>query len=503
MRRALELRDSKLVLERRRNVRCGSTLLDALREEAERRAAVLSVRGVRGAVERGVTVDGRGARRVIEVDRLTVLGAEAVSRERAMHVGLEHRSEEEQRDQRSDRALKAAHAITTLEVVPHLSSPLAAEVRLLYNDVMMTPHELVVVGAGVAGLSLARALARRGASVRVLERSRGLGGRCATRRVEGQPVDHGTPMLHGRAKPFVEELLSFSTAAGVTPLFDWPHHVRGAGTPCQPQASRGDGVRLAVREGVSAFAKHLARQDGVELELETRVERIAVAAGGFRLETSRGERRAETLILTPPGDQTLELLRPLVAEGGEELGALVETLRTVYLLPCLTLIAGYRDAPTLDVHLRLPGPPSPIHSLVHDSSKRAAGATTTLVLQAQPLFSRAHLEEPEARWAPELLAAGAELLGEWAARPAWQQAHRWRHARVARGSELSHASLLRFPGGARLGLCGDAFHPAGGVEGAYLSGLELATRLDAGAATSVRQDPGAATLSSVRGQPCR
>lgn len=365
---------------------------------------------------------------------------------------------------------------------------------------MMTSHELLVVGAGVAGLSLARALARRGASVRVLEKSRGLGGRCATRRVDGQPVDHGTPMLHGRAAPFVEELLAFSASAGVTPLFDWPHHLRGAGTPCQPQAYRGAGVRLAVREGVSSLAKHLARQPGVELELETRVERIAPVAGGFRLETSRGERRAATLILTPPVDQALELLEPLGAVGGEELRALCETLRTVHTLPCLTLLAGYRDAPALDFHLRLPGPPSPIHSLVHDSSKREASALATLVVQAQPVFSRARLEEPEERWAPELLAACAELLGGWAARPAWQQAHRWRYARVARGSELSHASLLRFPGGARLGLCGDGFHPAGGVEGAYLSGLELATRIDAGAATSVR--PAGDAPSSVRGQPC-
>jgi phytoene dehydrogenase-like protein len=49
----------------------------------------------------------------------------------------------------------------------------------------------VIVGAGIAGLACARELASCGREAVVLERSRGVGGRCATRRVNGQPVDHG------------------------------------------------------------------------------------------------------------------------------------------------------------------------------------------------------------------------------------------------------------------------------------------------------------------------
>ncbi|MFN9939342.1 MAG: FAD-dependent oxidoreductase, partial [bacterium] len=43
-------------------------------------------------------------------------------------------------------------------------------------------YDVVVVGAGVAGLACAGALRESGASVVVLEKSRGVGGRCATRR---------------------------------------------------------------------------------------------------------------------------------------------------------------------------------------------------------------------------------------------------------------------------------------------------------------------------------
>ena len=53
--------------------------------------------------------------------------------------------------------------------------------------------DVVVVGAGVAGLQCARRLRDAGLQVVVLDKARGVGGRVATRRVDGQPVDHGGP----------------------------------------------------------------------------------------------------------------------------------------------------------------------------------------------------------------------------------------------------------------------------------------------------------------------
>jgi renalase len=47
---------------------------------------------------------------------------------------------------------------------------------------------------------------------------------------------------------------------------------------------------------------------------------------------------------------------------------------------------------------------------------------------------------------------------------------------VAAGSELAQPVAVRLDGGAALGVAGDGFHAAGGVEGAYLSGLALAER---------------------------
>ena len=95
----------------------------------------------------------------------------------------------------------------------------------------MDRPRVVVVGAGVAGLACARELARRGLPVVVLERARGVGGRCATRHVDGRPVDFGTFYLH--AKPGLYFTFALNHIGGI--LFRWYRDTLG-----------GDEVRAAL-----------------------------------------------------------------------------------------------------------------------------------------------------------------------------------------------------------------------------------------------------------------
>jgi predicted NAD/FAD-dependent oxidoreductase len=334
--------------------------------------------------------------------------------------------------------------------------------------------DVIVLGAGVAGLSLARQLTAQGLKVWIIEKSRGVGGRCATRRVNGLPVDHGLPLLHGRSSIFAETIAAMSDAQLIA---DWPIHRRGPGTPCQPQGFDSQSYRLAIGEGVSAFAKFLAR--GLQIQLNTTIERIAWEQGCVRLfDQQQREYQAHGVVLSCPAPQALELLRPL-ADVSKEMSDVLRVLAQVHMVPCLTLLAGYDDGPPLPWQLYLPGPEHPLHSIIEDSSKRPRedGEQKVFVLQAKPRFSRNHLAEPPESWSALLLQDAAELLGSWMGQPLWHQCHRWRYARVQPCAELSRSILLTEQGGPLLGLCGDAFHPAGGVEGAFLSGIELAQRL--------------------------
>jgi renalase len=338
--------------------------------------------------------------------------------------------------------------------------------------------DTLIVGAGVAGLSLCRQLTGQGVEAAVLEREARVGGRCVTWHDQDRRADLGVSVLHGRSAAFNAALEELS---GGDDLPDWPLHLKGPGTPCQPQGLRPPSRRLALAQGVGAFPALLAAGQPVELGVE--VTRLALSQEQDHLELQLldgGVRRARAVMLTCPAPAARVLLATLAPSGGREIQALIQVLQGVHVMPCLTVIAGYDQRPAEQGwHLMLPDHDSPIHTLVNESSKRPRSSGMVLVIQGRPGFSRRTLQEERVAeaWGQLLLAAAAAQLGSWVSQPSWRQHHVWAEARVQRGDELSHPVLLRFPGGATLGLCGEAFNPAGGVEGAYLSGLELARRV--------------------------
>ena len=329
-----------------------------------------------------------------------------------------------------------------------------------------------VVGAGVAGLSLARALSSRGMGTVVLERARGVGGRCATRRIGSRPVDHGVAYLHGRTDLFRAEIESLDDSEKIP---GWPRTHDGAGVPCQPEAFDAYALRLALRSGVSRFAKQLAQ--GLDVRLQSEV--VALQADrGWKLMLSSGETlEAETVVLTMPAPSAVALLRA-VPSLPTAFSAIIPILELIRTLPCLTIIARYRETVAPPAwEASFPAKGDAVHTILHDSSKRVAPLPVTLVIQARPRFSREHLGQPSERWSRLLLQEAAALHGCWAADPETLQAHAWHHARVDAPSRLVAPLLVRDRNGSGLGLAGDGLHHAGGVEGAFLSGLALAERI--------------------------
>lgn len=334
---------------------------------------------------------------------------------------------------------------------------------------------VLIVGAGVSGLSCARALSEGGREVLLLERARGVGGRCATRRLDGQGIDHGPAFLHGRDPAFLAAL----AAVPATPLRGWPEAVKGTGQPCQPEAFAAGERRVAFAEGVSAFPRHLA--SGLDVRLQTTVSALEPDGDQVRVRTGKEELlRAETVVLAVAAEQALALLEALPSPA-PDVAAARALLKFSHSQACLALLALYPDgAPRPEWQVWYPEDSKVFQLVTHDSSKRPGAARLALMMQGRPSWSRAHLEDPA--WPEALLDEAARLLGPWAARPATTHAHRWRYARSDRASELARPLLLTLPGGGRLGVCGERFAPGGGVEGAWRSGQIMARRLLAGGA---------------------
>lgn len=341
-------------------------------------------------------------------------------------------------------------------------------------------NDVIVIGAGVAGLACARGLTEAGRQVLVVERARGVGGRCATRRFEGQPVDLGPLFLHGDDPAFLAAVASVPGAVA-----GWPRHVNGVGAPCQPDALQTHQRRFTMEQGLSAFPKHLAA--GLTVQLSTSV--VGVEAGPHTMlvrTADGGVLEAKDVVIALPVEQSLALLMGMSgpAVDDKQLAGACALLRLFRSVPCLTLVAGYDDVgPALPFDVQYPDDSDCLQLIANDTSKRGAPGVSgavwarVLVLQARPRWSRERMELPETSWAAEMLAEATTRLGAWAGSPRFTWPHRWRYARVERGTELQQPLRLMLAGGQRVGVAGEVFARGGGVQAAWLSGTGLARRL--------------------------
>jgi predicted NAD/FAD-dependent oxidoreductase len=331
-------------------------------------------------------------------------------------------------------------------------------------------HDVIVIGAGVAGLQCARSLKTAGAEVLVVDRSDKPGGRCATRSFGGHPADYGPLFIHGHDAAF---LAAVEETAGNQKIPDWPLRKIGRGSPCQPDAYAPNETRLALAGGINDFPQALAA--GLTLRLRTQVASIKPSPDGMVVTATGGERlEARDLVLAMALEQTIPFISLL--EESESRDGILALLRLFISLPCLTVIAGYPAGTTLpDFDINYPEDDHALMLMGNESSKRPGAGQLVMTFQAAPRWSRERMEAPKEQWAQELVAAAARRLGPWAASPDWTHVHRWKYSRLDRANELA-GPLEIVAGDSHIGIAGDLFSPGGGIQAAWLSGNRLAER---------------------------
>ena len=133
--------------------------------------------------------------------------------------------------------------------------------------------DVVVIGAGMAGLTCARRLQQQGYRVTVLEKSRGLGGRVATRRVDGAWIDHGVRCLadQGTAtRSHLNQLLADQT------IMPWPCAIAELTASGEIKPIGGnDAARYVSPVGLTAVAKAMAKD--LTIHRQRRVIRLVVS----------------------------------------------------------------------------------------------------------------------------------------------------------------------------------------------------------------------------------
>ena len=337
--------------------------------------------------------------------------------------------------------------------------------------------DVVIVGAGIAGLAAAAELVANGRRVVVLEKSRGVGGRMATRRVGEAVCDHGAQFFTVRGRAFGGMVADAHEAGSVAKWcegFSQSASIDAKVTPASDGHARWRGV-----SGMTDLPKRLAAELPPEkcvLRTAVRVAAIGVADGRVRIAIDPGPEaggsitmRAAAAIVTSPVPQSLDLFTAggLLAVGGGIAPEVHQQLATVHYDPCFALMLAL-DRPSF-----LP-PPGGIQfaggpiSLLADNYQKGTSSVPSLTVHASGDFSRQHFDDP-----PEDVAAALiELVRPWidgdpAAAIVERSLHRWKFATP---TTIIPPPLVAAVTSPPIVCCGDAF---GGpkVEGAASSGL--------------------------------
>lgn len=325
--------------------------------------------------------------------------------------------------------------------------------------------DVVVIGAGMAGVRAATLRATAGDAVTVVDKGRRHGGRMATRRVDDATFDTGVLDLAAHGPAFIAALASWAADG---------------------HAATTVGGRWRGHPTMRSLPAALAERAGAQVRLATTVTSLAVVDGRWRVEVRTGDAGevldADALVLTAPAPQALTLLATgerLASEGtlGRLEAVTYAASLTVLARPTdRTLAPDALDAPAADA---LAGTDL---ARLHRDDLTGTSTVVALTLQGTAAFSAAHLDGDRD--------AAARMLAEQAARLVGTpldvvHVHGWRYAQVERGIGLP--ALRDDTSGAPLVLAGDLFEAHGdaspgvrpeGVERAFASGGAAARLLD-------------------------
>lgn len=328
--------------------------------------------------------------------------------------------------------------------------------------------DVAIIGAGLGGVAAAGDLIGSGKSVLLVDKSRGVGGRMATRRHCGTRIDHGAQFFTARTErfqTFVDELLHRDAikvwSHGFPLLVDGVVDARPDGHP-----------RYACTGGMSDLAKALLPA-GAEVLTNTQVTSVVPIqggdVGGARYEVMCGESTvclARDVVFNMPPVQLLQVAAAVLGDAD------VTALQSVTMEPCWALGGCLSEDIALET-VAIECKHEVLGWISRNHTRRSdTDAPLSIMVHASGVWSALHVEDDPAAVRVVLEGAMSEIGMplRWESEPF---IHRWRYAKPVFSLNADF-----FGSSAYEGIYGIGDWCRGGrVEGAVVSGWLLANHV--------------------------
>lgn len=235
--------------------------------------------------------------------------------------------------------------------------------------------KFIIIGAGISGLNTAKKIKKLNlGSVQILEKSRGVGGRMATRRTLETRFDHGAQFY--RLKSDITDLHQEWKQKGIN--HQWF------------VSEKGD--HWCSHSGMTALAKSMI--ENLEISLEKEIRTIRYENNLWKLISTKNEEWfCHKLIISSPTPQTVKLIEEVANEQLLDMNVLSEIKKITYNKALIGLVTLEEDI-VIDSNGYLEFQTGHFFS-ISDQKKKGVSEIPALTITMSSSFSEDEFEKPD------------------------------------------------------------------------------------------------------------
>lgn len=326
--------------------------------------------------------------------------------------------------------------------------------------------KIAIIGAGLAGITAANTL-KQHAEVTIFEKSRGVGGRIATRRATPYCFDHGAQFFTIRTKEFK----SFCTPMieqGIIKSWDGNFVEIENKQITQRRSWNQDNPHYVGSPSMNAIAKYISND--LNIKLETQICSISKNNKGWSLldikQNTQGE--YDWVIIAAPIKQAQDLLN--TSSLSRPLSSSPE-IEQITMQGCFSLMLGFKEPLSIGFDAALVKNEN-ISWISVNSSKPDRNKEFSLLIHSTNNWADQHIDDDRQQVLEYLCNHSSEIVGHDLTKAIHKDIHGWRYANI--GKQRGNKFLINKE--TNIAMCGDWFIQ-GRIEAAFISGNELAKKI--------------------------